>query len=317
MIDIINDQTLTVDERRSIINRALWTNPYFYRIDIPIPHQTVVNSVFSNKLGINRDFYITSLLDNSNNIAEKTGAEINLSLLTGYDVSPYSFNIGKLPKSFITTDARRYDVANEPPPFLLHGFDDRQFETFPFLIKQNDFLRTDVQCNGPTGPAIYTLVVKGFNVCKNAAFGSTELQQINDSLSNNVEWQYFKLNVTDSVNDQGEKQYFLENDRYPRLILGLGALNIDNTFLSHQSEILVTLTDLSRQLQLTDNRVPLEYIAPRFTPVQDQHLYYLPIEYYWQPYAKLQFDIINTWNHAGREEPFPNGAEIVALTRTV
>ncbi len=228
MIDTINDQAITLAERKQTVNRALWTNPFFYKIDIPIPHQTVVNNILSNKIGINRDFYITGFQDNSNQIAEKAGAEVNISLLTGYDISPYSFNLGKLPKSFITTNARRFDVNQEPPPFLLHGFDDRQSETFPFLIRQNDFLRTDIQCTGPTGPTTYTLVVKGFNICKNAAFGSSEIQDITDSLSRDVEWQIFKLKVTNDVGDEGEKQYLLENDRFPRLILGFGALNNDN-----------------------------------------------------------------------------------------
>ncbi len=80
--------------------------------------------------------------------------------------------------------------------------------------------------------------------------------------------------------------------------------------------MLITINDLARQLRLTDNHIPLEFIAPRFTPVQDQHLYYLPIEYYWQPYAKLQFDIVNTWQILN-DVPIPNGAEIIALTRTV
>jgi hypothetical protein len=310
MIDTINDQVISLEERKQTVNRALWTNPYFYKMDFPILQGTKADSLVTGKVGIGRDFYLTEVKDNGCTLLDLNVALVKLQLYTGYNISPYNYNLVKLQNSFITTDARFRTAA------AARQFQDKQFESLPFLIRQNDSLYADVS-NDVTAfnSGTYTIVLKGFNICKNAAFGSTEVQQINDSLAKDVEWQIFKLLVTDTIDDEGKKQYFLENDRYPRLILGFGAINI-NPDPTLASNMLVSITDISRQLQLTDQAIPLEYIAPRLPLVEDTHIYYLPIEYYFQPYAKLQFDINNIWL-GGREEPVPNGAEIAILTRTV
>lgn len=264
---------------------------------------------FANAIGIDRDFYLTEIQGDFCEAFNDVASLYNISLYSGYNNSLYRYDASsQLPSAFVATDARfRTAVVNEI-------FDDRQYENTPRLIPKNDRVYCQVtnlvaEAGNPTD---LNIILKGFSLIDDVNLDGRTIDQLNNSLSKQVEWQIFKINVTDEAADRGLKSYILENDNQPRLILGCGAIN-STTTKGNVSEMNVTITEIARRLRLTDTAIPLQFIAPRLTCLLDAHIYYLPIEYYFQPYAKLQFDIDNIWVNGGT----PAGAEIAILTRTV
>lgn len=305
MIDINNlNCDLTPEGRRTSLQRAIYTQPYFYRFEFPITAGDPRDTQFSQNVGINRDFFITEWQGNFGEVLRETGSLFNVTLYSAYYDSLYRFEAGhKLPTGQVLTEARfRTPITNEK-------FDDRQAETFPYLVRKNDKIYAqiaNVNVKNDVGNA--NIVLKGFNVNEDAYITPMQTEQYNASLAKDVEWQFFKINVT----DQGVKQYILENDNQPRLILGFCAINSVSE-KAQVSEINVSITEIARRLRLTDTKIPLQFIAPRLTCLRDTHIYYLPVEFAFQPYSKLQFDIENIWVN----DQTPAGAEISILTRTV
>lgn len=307
MIDTTNFGQLTRQERIDSLNRALHTQPYFYKMAFPVPQVNDKINEFSQVLGINKDFYLTEIQGNFSQVLNDSGAYFDASFWTGYNESLYRFEAGRnIPTGFLMTEARFNNAGVEK-------FDDRQFETFPKLIKQNGKIFGQFSDKGlPKSGSIDAITVfKGFAPV-DASLNNSEQRDIEASLSQDVRFQYFKITVSDQQNNRGKRSYILENDRFPRLILGFGAIN-NPTDKAQASNINVNIIDLTKRLQLTDTAIPLEFIAPRLTCVRDTHLYFLPVEYYFMPLSKLQFDIDNIWN-ANND---PAGAEIVILTRTI
>lgn len=315
MIDIKNQGYISPEDRRTILQRAIYTQPYFYRMIFPVgtveaAAQTGVVR-FANAIGIDRDFYLTEIQGDFCEVFNDQQTLYDISIYSGYNNSLYRFDAtSKLPSAFIATDARfRTPVVNEI-------FDDRQFEYVPRLIPKNDRVYGEIKnlnleiVGNPVTEL--NIVLKGFSVLPDAQVTPMQIDQFNDSLARPVEWQVFKINVTDDAADRGLKSYILENDNQPRLILGFGAINT-TADKAGVSEMNVTITEIARRLRLTDTMIPLQFIAPRLTCLLDAHIYYLPIEYLFNPYSKLQFDIDNIWVDNDTEA----GAEIAILTRTV
>jgi len=295
MIDQNNLQNnLTSEMRRTILQRAIYTQPYFYNIVIPLGASKVV--LFESVTGVNRDFYLTGYQSNLTEVP--LGAIFtNATIYTGYDRSVYQYNaLRKLPTNLIFYDARNSAVSSSSGV-------DRQYEQFPFLIRSNDKIYVDVEIDNPVDIDFHA-ILKGFNILNEIQpLSNRQIDQCNKSLAQDVEWQYFKFDLEDTP----KKTYTIENDNKPRILLGFSSIcAVDNL-----PDIKLNIIDLSRRLQLTDMAIPLQYIAPRVPIVQDAHIYYLPIEYYLEPYAKLQFDIDYT-----EDEVFVP-VEISALTRTV
>lgn len=303
MLDVKNQYKISDEDRRFIMRRALHTCPYFYMANFPLPGG-LDQQVYSEKIGINRDFYLTEMQANLGEVFHDTGALLGLNVYTGYNDSVYRFQTSqRLPASFIATNARI-----ELPTL----FDDRQFETFPFLIRQNDKIFAEIKPDGPKiGSTEAHVVFKGFGVFPDAFLDDRETAQINDSLAHEVTWEFFKITVPDDF--EGKKSFILDNDKYPRLILGFGATN--TVAPQFESIINVSINDISRRLRLTDTAIPLEFIAPRISAALDQHIYYLPVEYYFQPMARIEFEVENIWS--GHDPDVPGGAEIAILTRTI
>lgn len=307
MIDVINQRQreLTEDQRAAIARRMMYSQPMFYRMDFPIEATVGKKThVSQGVVGINRDFYLTEMQANFDQVFDDTGALFDITLYSAYNRSLWRHDAGlRLQTGFALTDAR-FRV-----PVVSQLFDDRQHEVAPFLIRQNDKIFGEIRNQTSVGAdSTAKIIFKGFNVSPSEPYLSPpEIETISRSLAAPVRWEYFTIRVE----DEGKKEYVLENDRFPRAILGFGAVN-STEVKTDVSEIVVTVDDLSRRLRLTDKPIPLEYIAPRLTCLADAHVYYLPIEYYWQPLGRLQFTIENTFAPL-----VESGAQIVAFTRTI
>lgn len=305
MIDVINQRQLTEEQRAAIARRVIYSQPYMYRIDFPIEAGVTKNTLVSQGvLGINRDFYLTELQANFDQVFQDTGSLFDVTLYSAFNRSLWRFDAGqRVPSGFVLTDAR-FRV-----PIVTQIFDDRQHENFPIFIRQNDKVFGEIRNQtviGGTSNA--TIVLKGFNVSPNDPYLSApEVEQISRSLAAPVRWEYFSLRVEDET----KKEYVIENDRYPRLVLGFGAVNSTDV-KTDVSEATVMIDDLSRRLRLTDKPIPLEFLAPRLTCLADSHMYFLPIEYYWQPLGRLQFTIENIFAPL-----VESGFQLVMYTRTI
>lgn len=304
MIDLTNTKYIPLGNRREILMRALYTQPFYYRMDFPILPEAEKTSQFAQNIGIGRDFYLTETLGNFAEVFTDTTSLFDITLYTGNNRSLWRYEATrKLPTGFMLQDARfRTAIAAQI-------FDDRQFEYPPKLIRNNDKVYAEIRnvnTKADTGNAI--VVLKGFALVDNAYLSESETAQINKSLNSEVQWQWFKIKVEDL---NGKKTFILENDKIPRLILGFGAVNSVSE-KSNVSFAELQIKDLSRRLQFTDRPIPLEFIAPRLTCEQDTHIYYLPTEYYWQPLARLEFDINNI--PPGETDA---GFELAVLTRNI
>lgn len=302
MINVF-DNNLSKTQRHDCLQRALRTQPYFYRLPFDISSEAIKTRQYRKSVGINQDFYLTEIMSDFGEVFTNTGAFFNVSLWTSFLQSLYGYDASRLlPSSFMTQEARFQT------PLPLEKFDDRQFEIFPLLIKNNDTIfaeirniqtkLTDTQAN---------IVLKGFNVIDEIFISERETRAINASLAEQSKYQFFEFDVTQN----GLQSFVKQNDLTPRLILGFGITNgtADKSLVSNAT---VTIKDLSRRLSLTDVEIPVQFIAPRLTCLLDQVRYYLPLEYYWQPYATLEFMINNVFAPFG-----DTGFKFSILTRTV
>lgn len=311
MIDTINKGEISQADRKDCLQRALFTLPFFYKMEFLVPttpnlHPAPGTQVEA-RLGIGRDFFLTEVIADFGEAKNDIGSFFDLTLWTADYKSIYRFQAGKqLPSGFITGEARfRSIIANE-------HFVDRQNETTPFLIRQNDYVYGKItNTQVPINEGTINIILKGFVLLDQSNVMDSEVVLLQDSLNKPVCWDYFKIQVTTDPQDRNKRNYILENDKYPRLILGMGAINA-NVTKAQLPEITVDINDLSRRLQMTDTAIPLQFIAPRMTCLVDEHIYYLPTEYYFPPLGKLQFEIDNTWI----DNAHPGGVEIAVLTRT-
>lgn len=301
MIDSIN-KILTLQQRKEIIKRALYSNPYFYKLQFDILDETLKTPQYGQSLGINRDFYLTEIMSNFSDVYFATGSLFNISIYTAFLQSIYQYTASRLlPSSFISQDGRL------DTPIVNEIYDDRQFELFPIRIKPNDKIFADIRnISDKTAPTTGYIVFKGFNTIDNIFVAGRELEQINKSLDEPSRYQYFDLEVTHT----GLQGLVKQNDNYPRVILGFGITN-DLATKTGITQATATIKDLSRKISLTDTEIPLQFIAPRMINAQDTHIYYLPIEYYWQPFGNLEFNI----NNLPSQEL--SSFKISILTRTV
>lgn len=303
MIDITNTEYISDEERRVIVERSIYTLPYFYKMPFPVLTATSKDPLFSQRIGINRDFFLTEIMGNWGEVFTRTTSLFDITLYTSRQESVYRFDAGrKIPTGFVCQEARfNTAIAGEI-------YDDRQYEMPSRLIRNNDFIYGEVKNLTPkSADANATVVLKGYSLLKNSWINDREAEQINQSLAQPVKWEYFKINV----DKEGRFPYRLSNDKFPRLILGMGVVNdvVDKAGVTTST---VQIKDLGRKLQLTDTPIPVEFLAPRLVCLRDTHLYYLPTEYYFQPFAELEFDITNT--SPGETD---TGYQLVILTRTV
>ncbi len=309
MIDINNTKAVTADDRREIINHALYTYPYFYRANVHFDANTPEKS-YSSNVRMKEDFYLTGVQSNMSEVFLDSGAiQFNLALWTGYKESIYRWLAERpLHQEFLATDA---PLKTNP---LFSNFCDLQFEYLPRLIRGNDkvfMVVTPVVDTPETSDLI--VVLAGFQLLSSNELTDIERNQIETSLASDIEWQIFKT-ATVGGHPVGTFQdtLFIENDRFPRIVYGMGAVN-GNTDPTLATAFDINITDTSRRLSWMNTPIPLEFVAPRIPTSVDTNTYYLPIEYYWPPYAKLRFDVTQTVKEDEDNQP----VDICLHTRTI
>ena len=301
-------------DRQTAIARAAATYPYFYKLQFDV--LTGIRQYAEQRVGVQREFFLTEMIGNFDESELTTLARPNFNSYTGYNESIYRYIPGQgLQNQFL--------VSTSPANALSPGNigDRQQFEFPPFNVKANDFIygRVDFSGSGiaPAADATIYTGYKGYSVL-DEPYITTDRQtdQIKNSLSAPIDWQWFNFEVADPGANSQRTIHIVENDMYPRLIVGMARL--DHGFGLPLFNF-VDIYDVSRRLRLTDTHIPLEFLAPSMVyPLRDSEYYqtpcyYFPVEYYFEPYAKIQIDVI-----AERTNPAIASTTTVSfLTRTI
>lgn len=331
MIDIVNQkqlvfnpnlgvsvQGLTVDQRRGIFQRSLHATPFFNIFNfLDAAHR---KAALSSKIGINKDFYITEIVSNSSDVYDSSGLySFNIySAYTGKSI----FGIGSstlLFAPFLGFDGGSPIASTSTP-------DARQREVIPRLVKTGDYILASVDSGTAFVDADHTPVIMtaGFNINPYAYLDDAGTQKINDSLDKDVEYQIFKVDFDgwtgDASHPNNTQIKQLTNDNKPRLILACGMAYLGTSGVPLATST-IKIQDLSRLLQWQNAAMPLPFIAPTVPSASRnntviEHGYWLPIEYYFQPFGDLQLNLKSTLS-----DPLSGGAvpkiQIQFLTRTV
>ena len=304
MIDLVNIQpNLTIEQRRSILDRALNAVPFFNLLEYEVATgDTKKVRQYQGKSYINIDFYLTEIRGNFNDVFVDTGTEWNANIYiaeTGKSV--YGYNRGtSLPTPFLMTDAR----FNQPVG--LQKYEDIQREFIPYEIKKgNEIISEIVNVGAKAEIADAKICLAGFQTIQYPYLNAFETEKINKSFERDTVFQTFRF----KVDHDGQKFYNLNNDSVPRHILGFGIVN-GSSVVTDASVSDMSIYDSTRQLRLTNQQNPVSMIAPRIPSVRDTHIYYLPIEHYFVPFGNIRFLINNDLDSEG-------DYEVVMLTRTV
>jgi hypothetical protein len=307
-------KNLTDQSRVGFLNRALHSLPFFTALDFDLPDLAVVNSLYKAKAEINKDFYLTDIRSNcANNITldpvtHEPRGFLLLSLYSNLlEKSVYGSNLSiLLPSSNISCDVREAGIS-----FL----SDLQRDELPYLIKAGERVIAQIQPYNPADivASQISVVLGGFSI-NQYYINRVNTDLINESLNNPVKWQLFKKTVN---NDLPSIDINFENDRSPRLILGFG-IRLKDTFSTFNPKLIVQ--DITRELKF--NQIPFYsgFVAPKvgasgagtLARSEDIHFYYLPIEYYFEPFARMQLSLTDIAKDFGDME-----FDIVMLTRTV
>lgn len=307
MINLINNQDLNLEQRRNILNRALYSQPFFNLLAFTVPPSKTrgrIDKKDTQGIQVNKNFYLTEIISNFGEVFQDTGSLFDISLYAvkkKQSLIRYLQN-SFLPSGFIATEAR------ENAPFASQIFQDTQREIMPLLIERGDFVQGNIVANSDTtndADVIANIVLKGFYSVQETYINSRLNIGINESLARDIIFETWNL----SVDFEGEKSLKISNDRYPRLVLGFG-IRDNGRVKANLSQGTMRISDQTRGLQFSENALPIEFYAPRLTCVRDTHIYYLPTEYLLEPFASLLFDITNILNEG-------TGYELVIYTRTV
>lgn len=295
---------LSTTERRRLLNRALNATPFFNYMEFEILTGISKDREYGTKTDINLDFFLTEMRSNFGEVFDTTGALFDLNVYEAVtERSVYGFNRSEaLPVPFLTTEAR-FDtvVANQI-------FQDTQREFFSSYIRGGERVIAEVTNTNAKGDnATAGLALVGYNLIKYPYLNGTALERINRSLESEPVFQTFKF----QVDHNGLKYYNFFNDSMPRLILGAGIVN-DSADKANISASRIQIEDSTRQLKLCNVMMPVEFFAPRLTCVLDTHQYYFPIEYYFEPFGNIRFQIENTY-----PVDRTDGYEMIIWTRTV
>ena len=298
-------ENLTVAKRKHLVNRALYTNPFWYTLPFDLNTTTVKQNKFQARADINKDFFLTEVRGNFGDVFVRSGGALFdldiFSTLRQRNLLGYGQNL--LP-TFISLTEARFDTI----PALQLG-QDRQREIMPVLIRKSD--RIVAELSNSNAVAVQTdgfITLVGFNRSLEYWLRKDEEKRIKASLEIPPRYEIFKFTQPPV---EGILSHILENDKFPRMILGFGAVNSTST----KTDIplaFIKIDDLTRNLQFTNERVPLEFIAPRLTCVEDTLWYYLPTEFYWESFGNLRFEVDLTFQNATAE-----GFDFYMLTRTV
>ena len=304
MIDKANhSHDLTVEERKFILRRSLNAVPFFQYMPYDVIAGTSRQEQYVAKREVNQDFFLTEQKGNFSDVFDDTNSLFNINIyLASNGRSIYGYNKGQpIPTGQVTTEGRFDTVVG------LQKFDDRQRENISYPIRRGETILSEiVNVNPKAANATARLMLSGYTPARYSYITSEVQEAINRSLTRSPNFQIFKF----TVDFEGIKYRNIENDNTPRLILGFGVQN-GTSQKANIPESYISIEDARRALKWTSERVPLEFIAPRLTCVLDTHIYYLPIEYFFEPFGNLRFQVENIY----QDEDF--GYEFFALTRTI
>lgn len=302
MINLFNHAFLTQDERKMILARAVASQPYFANMDFEIIAGAEKDRQYKSKLHVDKDFYITDIRGNFNEVFNETGTEFWLSIWESYkgeSIHKY-MRSQYLPSSFQSFEARR-DIA-----FVQQRYCDLQQEINPYLIRRGNSVLASIDNVGVKAqPADCKIVLAGYYATGRNYLSPRTIQAVNESLAGEPDIEIFPFRVTtDSITSQ-----IVKNDRFARVILGFGVTDLE-TNKANLANSTVMITDFARKLKWNDEPIPLEYFAPRLTCLRDTHYYSLPIEFLFEPFDGLRFEF-NTDLNTGA------GFEFSMITRKV
>lgn len=311
MIDLVNGQDLTDTERRESLFRAMHTQPFFNLMTFPVATEARKRDQWADKTDVNKDFYLTEIMANFDEAHFTTDSLFNLSIYATLNQgSVYNYMQAiNLPSGFIAGEARNASIA-----YANQRFDDRQHEYLPYLIKAGDRVIGRVaNTQDKSAPFDIHLMLKGYYVTPNRYFSDNATRGINESLKNQIRfetWQELLLNTTQDA----KRTVSFKNDRTARMILGFGV--VDNVADGDTpNRYLIELLDTFRNITWNNRPMPIEFLGPRVgapgQEVRDTHIYYLPVEYLWEPFSALQAEV------AMASVGDTIDARLVMLTRTV
>lgn len=303
MIDLINTQYMTMQQRRDSITRAIHSQSFFNLIDFNLIASANTEFQYGAKVQVDKDFWLTEKKGNYGKVEDDTGATFELSLyIAGTGKSLDRYVAGEnLPTPFQTTD------INVTPSTSPH-FDDRQREILPTLIKRGDNIVARTRnVTAKTDPADIKIVLSGYYTRDDAYITPRSQQGVNESFENPPLFELWKFDV----DYDGKKDHILNNDRFARMVLGFGIVNLDDADTpSAVSDATVLITDVYRRIKMNNDPINVAFFAPKQNQCKDQAIYYLPIEHFWEPFSPLKFEMNNTLGNG-------HGFQWQMLTRTV
>lgn len=304
MIDLVNTPTMTLEQRQNSLKRALHSQVFFNLLDFELI--AAANKIFQYgaKAQVDKDFWLTECKGNLGEVLDATGSLFVANIYianTGHSVHRYIAG-ENLPTPFQVTDVREtLDVASQT------AFCDMQDEMMPTLIKRGDNILARVQnVSSKSDVAEIQMVLSGYYTEAGTYLAGQTLQGVNESLEDSPRFELWKF----PVDYTGHKDHILNNDRYARMVLGFGIVNANDETEGKFPNGTVQITDVYRSIRFNNLPINISFFAPKINQVRDSHLYYLPIEHFWQPFSPMKFEVVNALGAS-------NGYEFVMLTRTV
>lgn len=308
MIDIVNSQYLTLEQRQASLRRALHSQVFFNLLEFVAVAAANNQEQFAAKTQVDKDFFVTNIQGNFWEVYLESAARYQMNLYTAQTGRALYQYIAdeNYPVNFQCTEARALDT-------LTTGlrYDDRQRELMPRLVKRGDSLVASAKNVGvKTDPANLAVVVSGYYVDDRPYLTEVATRGVNESLSKPIEFDQWRFDNEQTVDFEGNGIRTITNDRYARMILGFSIRNNGVGDGDIPSNGTFLITDVYRALKLNNVPINIGFFAPKQSQVKDAQIYFLPIEHFWEPFAPLKFDIVNELNDS-------TGYELIMLTRTV
>lgn len=310
MIDWINQaKPLTREDREKIFDRALITSPYFYQFNFSNSNPGPLGNRYETKEEIAFDYFVTGINANTNYIGVSATDRAKFAIFDSVDDKGWYGlpSRASLPISFQTYNAKWDDTQ---------ALCDIQEENITHRVKRGSRIIAQIEPDG--GP------VEGLKVClhgytagmRNHYLNDSEQQLIEASLNSEVTYDLFRFDL----DFFGETKILrLENDRFPRLVLAMGARLWTSRPLAPfeiPPKIAFKIEDFDWQIKLTNEKINLEFLAPCPPRSLDESYYYWPTEYYISPFNTLNFETtIDTPSYG--PDPIVTKYEFYVLTRTV
>lgn len=309
MIDLTNTQYMNEDQRRASLRRAIHSQPFFNLLDFEVIAGSDKISQYGAKAQVDKDFYLTEARANYGQALVDTGSLYGLSFYIGNrGESIYKYIQGELlPTAFQVSDARTtLSVANQT------AFCDLQHELMPTLIRRGDNIIARTQNLATKAePTELEIVLSGYYPMEGAYIPARTQQGINESLADDVRFELWPVDVNGGDLNLATQTAVLNNDRFARMILGFGIALAVNCNDNDPPSAKVKIYDPYRGIRLNNVPIDVAFFAPKVNAVRDANIYYLPVEYFWQPLAPMRFDFTDINTTSGL------GFQWIMLTRTV